>query len=535
MMREGIDFLDGNYELVREDKKARQIRTKSSSFASIKKNFTEFRIKLLNKKLEREKEKALTDAYSDKITVKDEEKMMKRAAGIARLEEKIKILSKEDVPSDYVDKRAIKIKNAMMENISYTAANVYSVGLENEAEVFANTDLEREKVADEVVSEVQTEIAEDVRKIMEEESAVSIEETPKYEPTAVTKAEIKAEVDQAFEEIEKHEVVEEVVENHASEELPHINLEDIKASIDEAFKEKMNESETKATIGPEEIQSVVGKSMESVNDESKISLEDIKAEIDEAMEQVVSKNGSTNAKIDRFNEDGTRREKYTYTPMTDEEIKAAQANIEYEKYEQIYKMEHEKAFEFKTARFKDIFKPAEVNFDGIDVFTKNEEFEREVPIVVPEVSGERFVSEKQTEVTSVVSRPTSLEEFSELKAKVVELKKKLAESENRKNTAIQFAARTADRAEEMKKITIASEKEYHDRLASLQLLAKTLEENCNLNDTAARTARIDAECNERFISSQMSKKNQFDEAISQVDTILGFANVEEHGRGRRAA
>ena len=29
MMREGIDFLDGNYELVREDKKARQIRTKS--------------------------------------------------------------------------------------------------------------------------------------------------------------------------------------------------------------------------------------------------------------------------------------------------------------------------------------------------------------------------------------------------------------------------------------------------------------------------------------------------------------------------
>ena len=62
---------------------------------------------MLNKKLEREKEKALTDAYSDRITVKDEEKMMKRAAGIARLEEKIKILSKEDVPSDYVDKRAI--------------------------------------------------------------------------------------------------------------------------------------------------------------------------------------------------------------------------------------------------------------------------------------------------------------------------------------------------------------------------------------------------------------------------------------------
>ena len=73
------------------------------------------------------------------------------------------------------------------------------------------------------------------------------------------------------------------------------------------------------------------------------------------------------------------------------------------------------------------------------------------------------------------------------------------------------------------------------QISTVAQLAKTLEENCNLNDTAARTARIDAECNERFISSQMTKKNQFDEAINQVDTILGFANVEEHSRGRRAA
>ena len=76
-------------------------------------------------------------------------------------------------------------------------------------------------------------------------------------------------------------------------------------------------------------------------------------------------------------------------------------------------------------------------------------------------------------------------------------------------------------------------------LASLFLwanptIAQTLEENCNLNDTAARAAAIDAECNERFICSQMSKKEQYDEAINQVDSILNLAYEESRGRGRAA-
>ena len=58
---------------------------------------------------------------------------------------------------------------------------------------------------------------------------------------------------------------------------------------------------------------------------------------------VVLKNGATSAKVDRFNEDGSKRDTYTYTPMTDEEIRAAQVNIEYDKYEEIYREEHAKA------------------------------------------------------------------------------------------------------------------------------------------------------------------------------------------------
>ena len=40
--------------------------------------------------------------------------------------------------------------------------------------------------------------------------------------------------------------------------------------------------------------------------------------------------------------------------MTDEEIKAAQANIEYDKYEEIYRTQNQ--IKFETAEFKDIFK-----------------------------------------------------------------------------------------------------------------------------------------------------------------------------------
>lgn len=578
-MREGIDFLDADYENVSLGKKPRQIRTKSTSFSQIKKYFTDFRIRLLSKKLEREKDKAVTEAYPERFSEKDEERMMKRAATIARLEQKIKILDGENVPVDYIDKRAIKIKKAMMKNISYTSGNIYTVGLENKEAVFNATE-EPEVVK--MDPEIQAGIAADVKRIMEEEKkeaeAVQ-EEVAAYTPSPVTKAEIRAEIDEEFAKLAGKAKKAKVQETAAE---PHINLDEIKASIDEAFQAVKEQKEVpQATIGTDAVKEVVEESFESVNVDSKISREDIKAEVDEAMSRVVSKNGATSAKVDRFNEDGSKREKYNYTPMTDEEIRAAQENIEYDKYEQIYKDEHAKAkaereaqpvveeepyvytpmtdeeikaaqanieydkyeeiyraqneIKFKTAEFKDIFKPADPN--GFNV---EEEAVRDIPVIVPEVDGARFVSKPhivEERKQSVVSKPTSIEEFGALKAKVEELKKKLAETESKKNTAVQFAERTSSRAEEIKRITIDSERAYQDRIASLQLLAQTLEENCKLNETAAHAATKDAECNERFISSQMAKKEQFDDAINQVDSFLSFTYGEEEERGprRRAA
>lgn len=581
MIREGIDFLDADYKVVPLEKKPRQIRTKSTSFSQIKKYFTDFRIRLLTKKLEKEKYKAVTEAYPERFSEKDDERMMKRATTIARLEQKIKILDGEKVPVDYIDKRAIKIKKAMMKNISYTSGNIYTVGIDNKEAVFEATKQPEVVPMD---PEIQESIAADVKKIMEEEkkeAEAAQEEVAAYTPSPVTKAEIRAEIDEEFAKLagkaKKAVVQEEVVE-------PHINLDEIKASIDEAFQAVKDQKEVpQATIGTDAVRDAVEESFESVNVDSKISREDIKAEVDEAMSRVVFKNGATSAKVDRFNEDGSRREKYNYTPMTDEEIRAAQENIEYDKYEQIYRDEHAKAkaereaqpvveeepyvytpmtdeeikaaqanieydkyeeiyrtqneVKFKTAEFKDIFQPADPNGFNVEAEV-SEEAVREVPVIVPEVDGERFVSKPHVVVEptpSVVSKPTSIEEFGALKAKVERLKKKLAETESKKNTAVQFAERTSSRAEEIKRITIDSEKAYQDRIASLQLLAQTLEENCKLNETAAHAATKDAECNERFISSQMAKKEQFDDAINQVDSFLNFTYGEEEAKGRSRA
>ena len=561
MMRDGINFLDADYEVMPLEKKPRQIRTKSTSFSQIKKYFNDFRIRLLTKKLEREKDKAVTEAYPEKFTEKDDERMMKRATTIARLEQKIKILDGLSVPVDYIDRRAIKIKKAMMKNISYTSGNIYTVGIENKDAVFEAT---KQPELEPIDPELQKDIAANVQKIMDEkkeeerqqqvqvedepvvnepvvrpvkvEQVKAQEKVPSYTPSPVTKAEIRAEIDEEFKKLAgKAKKVADVQDEKV--EQPHINLDEIKASIDEAFSEAQKDKVVpEATIGTAEVKDVVEESFESVDVDSKISLGDIKTEIDEAMERVVSKNGAASAKIDRFNEDGSRRENYNYTPMTDEEIRAAQANIEYDKYEEIYRVQNQ--IKFETAEFKDIFKPADAEGKFNVEEPVVEQPVREVPVVVPEVDGERFVSKPhivEDAVPSVVSRPTTIEEFSVLKAKVEELKKKLAESESKKNTAIRFAERTSSRAEEIKKITIDSEKAYQDRIASLQLLAKTLEENCKLNETAAHAATKDAECNERFISSQLAKKDQFDEAISQVDSFLNITYDEEEQAHRRRA
>ena len=85
------------------------IRLKKASFSNIVSKWNAFRLANLNKKLERENDK-LDKIINTAPFGKMEEKVFAQTNKIAKLEEKIKILSRENVPANYVKSRAIKLK-----------------------------------------------------------------------------------------------------------------------------------------------------------------------------------------------------------------------------------------------------------------------------------------------------------------------------------------------------------------------------------------------------------------------------------------
>ena len=113
MMVDKIDLLDNDYNLVSRKASPRQIKTRSKSFSSISGIFTKFRISRLEKKLEKSRKSFVNQEIhknlgDSSVVRKTEKNIEKKAKAIAKIEEKIMILSKENVPTNYVENRAIK-------------------------------------------------------------------------------------------------------------------------------------------------------------------------------------------------------------------------------------------------------------------------------------------------------------------------------------------------------------------------------------------------------------------------------------------
>lgn len=139
MMVDKIDLLDNDYNLVSRKASPRQIKTRSKSFSSISGIFTKFRISRLEKKLEKSRKSFVNQEIhknlgDSSIVRKTEKNIEKKAKEIAKIEEKIMILSKENVPTNYVENRAIKLRKNMMSNLSHNSSMAYSLGIKTEAD-----------------------------------------------------------------------------------------------------------------------------------------------------------------------------------------------------------------------------------------------------------------------------------------------------------------------------------------------------------------------------------------------------------------
>ena len=128
MAFENIELVDRDYENCSKEAMPRQIKTRSLSFRNIVEKFRQFRIRRLERKMEKIVDKTLSSDYS-KSKIAD--KLMSKSLKLARLEEKIRILQKENIPSKFVKSRAIKLRNYMMENTVKSAAGLYFVDLDD--------------------------------------------------------------------------------------------------------------------------------------------------------------------------------------------------------------------------------------------------------------------------------------------------------------------------------------------------------------------------------------------------------------------
>lgn len=179
MMVDKIDLLDNDYNLVSRKASPRQIKTRSKSFSSISGIFTKFRISRLEKKLEKSRKSFVNQEIhknlgDSSVVRKTEKNIEKKAKAIAKIEEKIMILSKENVPTNYVENRAIKLRKNMMSNLSHNSSMAYSLGIKNEADEAKAIDKifneDRPLSINERVRESELEDVEDVEDVEEQEN-----------------------------------------------------------------------------------------------------------------------------------------------------------------------------------------------------------------------------------------------------------------------------------------------------------------------------------------------------------------------------
>lgn len=298
MANTDIELVDGKFGHVRIPlgRRTRKIKSKQSSFNNISARWKNFRLNRLKSKLISDKEKLVSMEFKNSQLVsengreKAENKVLKKTTAIAKLESKIQFLETGRYSTEeFVNSRAIKLKNMMMSNLVYNRDSLYSVNkdtaekiLEDVQENAVNTEpaVAQAPVAgenstmQEEMSEQQEAIAREVQRIMDEDQNKnkSVAETP--------------------EDVQELPIAIPTEGAVAEEEATENAIEVPKKQVDQA-----------------EVSAAINDAMEEVNVQQPMSQDDIADAIDAEMGKIkVSGNESSAAKVNKYiNEDGTYR------------------------------------------------------------------------------------------------------------------------------------------------------------------------------------------------------------------------------------
>ena len=612
-MMDTINLLDGNYSTIKRDSRvsSNRLKTKPKSFQFILEHWNNFRLSRAKNGLKNMKSNLVFDSYTagpdSRISPSSDKKITKRSNKIAELEEKIMILSNEDVPSNYVSRRAIKLRKNMMSNVRYNTEGRYSVPKENFDKIFEEGTPKVDGYPDDItmdamkfVNNVESNSNIDLEKNSEDNGIDSTNEFNKAlvvdsaresvsnEGFAPIASDMEAIVNNNVVENEVQEpvadVVPTIVEKNVQEENAVTNSvafendsvvgittpEEIQASVEpvqenvtlvspedvaEVVNSAFNEVSVKNTdsdvepvipvVSPEEIEAEVGPIMEKnvIAEVEKpanevIDYDVVKEEIDSALNKIkVTENENSEARIDKIDSHGDKRQRYAYTPMTDEEILEAREKIEYDKYQKIFANHWDELNEKKvedgfpkeetiseSGREVPIVVPDNNEVPSVKVIENNESKEDEIEDFVFADADEGlhfdYSNATQKDVVKAINFETSGSGLEALKQRALKLKEENQKSKEASDEAIRQQREIAEKALDTRRQSEKKREAYEEKYRKLEDYCSALEEDTKINLNSAKAARDDTEINRKFIESTQAEMLDLDDMMSEIDSII---------------
>lgn len=311
MIFDRIELKDHDYGTVKKSSKVRKIKFKSVSFQNISRVWNNFRLKQLDKKLERAKEKTLNmefgmgsfDRRTGEEMSKAESKILRKTTAIAKLEAKINFLQfGTEVTDDFVSSRAIKIKDNMMKNMRYNANAAYSIPDDKKAEIFAV----EEPTTEDVIAAAKKGVDDALNRIMKKKPVTPAKETTSQEAEtapvikAPTKEEIRKTVDEMFAEEQKRR-----------EQATEVSTETVVAQeeVREEVKKGLDEVKVTPTVGKKDVAETIDTELGKIDVVPTVKKDDVADTIQDELSKIVVTKNQSNKVNPYINEDGTYRMK----------------------------------------------------------------------------------------------------------------------------------------------------------------------------------------------------------------------------------
>ena len=311
MIFDRIELKDHDYGTVKKSSKVRKIKFKSVSFQNISRVWNNFRLKQLDKKLERAKEKTLNmefgmgsfDRKTGEEMSKAESMILRKTTAIAKLEAKINFLQfGTEVTDDFVSSRAIKIKDNMMKNMRYNANAAYSIPDDKKAEIFAV----EEPTTEDVIAAAKKGVDDALNRIMKKKPVTPTKETTSQEAEtapvikAPTKEEIRKTVDEMFAEEQKRR-------EQATEASTETVVE--QEEVREEVKKGLDKVEVTPTVEKKEVAETIDTELGKIEVVPTVKKDDVADTIQDELSKIVVTKNQSNKVNPYINEDGTYRMK----------------------------------------------------------------------------------------------------------------------------------------------------------------------------------------------------------------------------------